>query len=92
MRFLCSFLKGMANSSNFVLFRKVPAGSSNDLRPAMVAMLADLKVFRTSLLNCSGEIDDILKKSSSLQEENSKLKYQIMHLKRSLEAEEQSKH
>lgn len=67
---------------------KLPAqsDSKSDLRPILVATLADLKVLRTSVITSKSEIDDKLIELGAMKEENVKLRYQIKHLQRSLEA------
>lgn len=68
----------------------MPVGDAGDLQPVMAATLAKLKTLRTTLTTCNSEFDDLMKRCSSLREENAKLRYQIKHLKRSLTAAEES--
>lgn len=64
------------------------SGDGGDMRPVLTATLADLKALRTILLTSSSDVDEKIKELESVKEENAKLKYQIKHLIRSLEAEE----
>lgn len=64
------------------------AGDSKNLGPVLAGALSNLKGLRTSLVTACSEIDGKVKELEKCKEENAKLKYQIMHLKRSLEAEE----
>lgn len=64
------------------------SGDGGDMRPVLTATLADLKALRTTLLTSSSDVDEKIKELESVKEENAKLKYQIKHLIRSLEAEE----
>lgn len=58
-----------------------------DLRPVLVQTLADLKIMRTALVTRTSELDGKLGELAAVKAENDKLKYQVMHLKRSMEAE-----
>lgn len=69
-------------------FLEAAEGDGSNLAPVLAAMLGSLKELRTSLLTASSEADGKFKELDKFKEENAKLKYQIMHLKRSLEDEE----
>lgn len=66
----------------------VQSDDKSDVRPILVATLADLKVLRTSVLTCKSEVDEKLVELDAMKEENVKLRYQIKHLQRSLESAE----
>lgn len=51
--------------------------------------LGDLKRLRTAIVTAGKEIDSKLDEMKAVQAENEKLRYQIKHLKRSLETEEE---
>lgn len=65
----------------------VEADDGSDLRPTMTLALNALKSLRTSLLTCSSQVGEVINKNGALQEENAKLKYQIKHLKRSMDGD-----
>ncbi|CAN8076316.1 unnamed protein product [Agarophyton chilense] len=66
----------------------VGSGDGTDLRPVLSEALMDLKSLRTVLITSASELDERIQELAATKEENEKLKYQIKHLKRSLEAEE----
>lgn len=54
----------------------------------LAGTLANLIELRTSIVTASSEVEANFKELQGVKAENEKLKYQVMHLKRSLEAEE----
>lgn len=71
------------------LFVQIPGtGDGKDLGRVLAATLSGLKEVRTGLVTACSEVDGKFKELEKFKEENAKLKYQIKHLKRSLEAEE----
>lgn len=68
--------------------RRAGAGGGAELRPFLAATLEDLKSLRVALITCSSEVGVLRKDLDTTKEENGKLKYQVLHLKRSLEEEE----
>lgn len=64
------------------------SGDGTDLRPALSKALAGLKDLRSVMMAGTSEVEEHMKELAATKEENKKLKYQIKHLKRSLEAEE----
>lgn len=76
----------------FFLNQSCPGiGATNDakdLRPLLAATCNGLKELRTMLVTACSEVDGRFKELENVKSENAKLKYQISHLKRSLEVEE----
>lgn len=66
----------------------VANGDGTNLTPVLVALLGSLKELRTSFVTACSEADGKFKELEKFKAENAKLKYQISHLKRSLETEE----
>ncbi|PXF48405.1 hypothetical protein BWQ96_01865 [Gracilariopsis chorda] len=63
-------------------------GDGTNLRPVLSEALMNLKTLRTILTTSASELEESLNELALTKAENQKLKYQIKHLKRSLEAEE----
>lgn len=64
------------------------SGDGSDLRQVVAATAKDLRALRVMLIRSGAELEGRLKETDAVKLENIKLKYQIVHLKRSLEAEE----
>jgi uncharacterized tellurite resistance protein B-like protein len=64
--------------------------SEADSTAILVNALAELKMLRTDISLSSKQMDSRLEAMKSVEAENAKLRYQITHLKRSLDADERS--
>lgn len=62
--------------------------NGTNLKSVLGATLANLKELRTSVVTACSAVEAKVKELDGMKAENEKLKYQILHLTRSLEAEE----